>query len=238
MNKAFKKYMMTQTAKGDREYRNEPRQKDMRMGGYESRYEPRQGGYGMNYPRYENEPEDRFRDRRGREHYDNGRFAPMRNAMDEPDMRHYPPVYDQPEDRYYEPNSALPRMGFDMTEQHDQPKIWKSGMAKSNPMHDRYEDLTEEKANRWLNQMQNEDGSKGPHWTLDQVKQVVKQKMLPYDDISLWLALNLVWSDFYPAAKKFNVNNTEFYIEMAKSFLDDKDAKPNKLENYFECVVK
>lgn len=37
-----------------------------------------QNGYGMesNY-----DMESRFRDRRGREHYDNGRFAPMRNEM-------------------------------------------------------------------------------------------------------------------------------------------------------------
>ena len=229
MNKALKKYMMTQTVKED--------------GGKERPYEPRKDGYGMNYPRYENEPEDRFRDRRGREHYDNGRYAPVRNAYIEPeyhypDTKRVPPIYEQPEDRYYEPNNALPRMGFDMTERHDQPKIWKSGMAKSNPMYEQYEGLTEEKAKHWLDQMQNEDGSKGPHWTLDQVKQVVKQKMLDLDPLETWVAINMVWSDYYPVAKKFNVNNTEFYLEMAKAFLQDKDASPEKLQKYFEYVVK
>ncbi len=41
------------------------------------------GNMGMNY-----EAENRFRDRRGREHYDNGRFAPMRNEYNmEMEMR-------------------------------------------------------------------------------------------------------------------------------------------------------
>lgn len=229
MNKALKKYMMTQTVKED--------------GGRERPYEPRKDGYGMNYPRDEHEPEDRFRDRRGREHYDNGKFAPMRNAYIEPehhypDTKRVPPIYEQPEDRYYEPNNALPRMGFDMTERHDQPKIWKSGMAKSNPMYEQYEGLTEEKAKHWLDQLQNEDGTHGPHWTLDQVKQVVKQKMLNLDPLETWVALNMIYSDYYPVAKKFNVNNTEFYLEMAKAFLEDKDADPGKLQKYFEYVVK
>lgn len=35
-------------------------------------------------------PDSRFRDRRGREHYDNGRFAPMRSAMDEPEDNYGP----------------------------------------------------------------------------------------------------------------------------------------------------
>ena len=33
---------------------------------------------------YGGEPEGRFRDRRGREHYDNGRFAPMRSEGEPP----------------------------------------------------------------------------------------------------------------------------------------------------------
>lgn len=40
------------------------------------------------------EPEERFRDRRGREHYDNGRYAPV----SELDAYHYPPpVYEERE---------------------------------------------------------------------------------------------------------------------------------------------
>ena len=36
--------------------------------------------------RYDREPEDKLRDRRGREHYDNGRYAP-RSEMMEPEDR-------------------------------------------------------------------------------------------------------------------------------------------------------
>ena len=30
----------------------------------------------------------------------------------------------------------------------------------------------------------------------------------------------------------------EFYIDMAKAFLDDKDAQPDKLMHYYESIVK
>ncbi len=236
--------------------RNEyPQDEQMRMGGnedeYESRYEARNDGYGMNYPREEYEPEDRFRDRRGREHYDNGRFAPMRNRYErsenerEPDMRRLPPIYERPESRYesrYIPeDNPLPRMGFDGNSPGmHHPNIWKSSSMEQGRSggSTQEEPLTEEKAKKWLEQMQNEDGSKGPHWTLDQVKQVVKQKMLNLEPVEVFVAMNMIWSDYSPVAKKYNVNSTDFYLDMAKAFLEDKDAAPEKLKKYFEYVVK
>lgn len=263
MNKALKKYMMTQTVKedGGREHGREDMQNNYR---YEDRgNNMRMGGYGMNYPQgeYQNgyrmeaseqgeQPESAFRDRRGRRHYDNGRFAPMRNEIDsgrnpqsayhEPGMKQYPPVYEQPTERYYGVSNALPQMGFDGNSEAYHADIWKSqpNMTHHQQMTAQYEGLTEEKAKRWLDQMQNEDGSRGQHWTLEQVKQVAKQKAPDVDPLKLWVAMNMIRSDYYSVAKKFNVNSTDFYLEMAKAFLEDKDAGEHKLEKYFENVVK
>ena len=53
------------------------------------------------------------------------------------------------------------------------------------------------------------------------------------------MAINLIYSDFSPVAKKHGVGgNLDFYVDMAKAFLEDKDAGPNKIARYYECVVK
>ena len=46
------------------------------------------------------------------------------------------------------------------------------------------------------------------------------------------------FSDYYPAAKKHNVNMAEFYADLAAAFINDKDASKNKVEKYYECVVE
>ena len=90
--------------RNDMEMRRGGARSDMDMG-----YGGAQGAYsGMNnrsnYARSEYEGGDmeaRFRDRRGREHYDNGRFAPMRGGMEDyetemhyPSSPYVPPVYE------------------------------------------------------------------------------------------------------------------------------------------------
>ena len=69
--------------------------------------------------------------------------------------------------------------------------------------------------------------------------------------INLVLA-NIVWSSRHnnetasanspeiqtaAVAKKFGADTSDFYGHMAKAFLEDKDAGPDKLKNYFEEVV-
>ena len=57
----------------------------------------------------------------------------------------------------------------------------------------------------------------------------------PYE----WYALlNSLYSDYSAVAKKMNVNTLDFYVCMAKAFLDDPDAVEDKLSAYYEYVVK
>ncbi|MDY4223633.1 MAG: hypothetical protein SOX75_03020 [Candidatus Limivicinus sp.] len=49
--------------------------------------------------------------------------------------------------------------------------------------------------------------------------------------------MNMLYSDYFKVAKKFIVNNTEFYANLAEAFLCDKDAADDKLIRYYECVV-
>lgn len=98
--------------------------------------------------------------------------------------------------------------------------------------------LDEEMAEEWMQGLHNSDGTKGPHWTKEQVKQLVAQRKLDMDVLDAWVAMNAVYSDYCKVAKAHNVNNIDFYVAMAKAFAEDEDAKDDKLALYYECIVK
>lgn len=64
------------------------------------------------------------------------------------------------------------------------------------------------------------------------------QKDIDYDLIEFWVVMNMMYSDCYLVAKKFDITIFDFCVEMAKTFLDNKNVQDNKLMNYFSCLVK
>lgn len=267
-----------------------------RRGGYDQGYdgEHRTAGYddGQNYA-YMGSPENRFRDRRGREHYDNGRYAPQNNyggdggeyyrqdgGYDRDRTRnsrypipegsayggypHYPdprfmPIYEGKGgvDRESEP-ARMHKIGFSVDgemeripDEFDQNYRASVEYPRMNEFERRkgtyttghgsgkgIQPLDKEAANRWTESMKNEDGTNGPHWTMEQTKQIQSQKGIECDPLKFWVAMNMVYSDYSKVAKKLNVNNADFYAGMAEAFLEDKDAQADKLERYYEFVVK
>lgn len=210
---------------------------------------------------YNGDAEARFRDRQGREHYDNGRYAP-KGAMepeDYPESRRYrrddagrfrseynpivPPVYrgDRPMNRIgfaagreidsnYPMDANYPRM----EEVGHRTSMATMGHAKAADMV-----LTEEMAHEWMHNLQNTDGSKGPHWTMEQIKQVMSQKGIKADPLELWVAMNASYSDLCALAKKHGINNIDFYLDYSMAFwLQDKDAVDDKEAAYYMYVTK
>lgn len=214
---------------------------------------------------YRYEPEDRFTDRRGRPHYDNGRFAP-RSEGDMWIEGNYRRDYEQPENRreqkrdYPSYNYETPHMnkiGFsvdgEMERKHEVDHDYKtkvnyphsdemrsrSGKTEMGGAHTKgVKPLTRETAEEWVRKLQNEDGTSGAHWNFDQTKQVITQKGLDCDPVEFFVAMNMMYSDYGKVAKKMGVNNLDFYVDMAKAFLDDKDAAEDKLARYYEYVVQ
>ena len=190
----------------------------------------------MNYPVYGNygDTEARFRDRKGREHYDNGRYAPK---MEEPEAEYprplVPPVYRE---------LPMNRIGFvapmDATHRNVNEMEHRTGHAEAGGAHSETTELTEDMAHEWMAGLVNEDGTKGAHWTMEQTTQVMKQKGIDCDPLEFWVAMNAVYSDYCGVAKKMNVNNIDFYSHMAKAFLFDKDSQPNRLARYYLYVTK
>lgn len=99
-------------------------------------------------------------------------------------------------------------------------------------------EISEETAKEWTNKMQNEDGTQGPHWTLEQAKQIMAQRKIGYPPQCFWVILNSIYSDYSTVAKKHGLGGSlDFYVDMAKSWLDDKDAGPDKIAKYYQYVV-
>lgn len=102
-----------------------------------------------------------------------------------------------------------------------------------------YIPFTKEMADEWSKHMDNEDGTRGAHWTLEQAKQVMAQHGIECDPAQFWVALNMIYSDYVKVAKKHGVGDKiDFYADMAKSFLCDKDAPEDKLARYYEYIVR
>ena len=93
-------------------------------------------------------------------------------------------------------------------------------------------------AEEWTSKMENEDGSKGPHWSMDQVKQIMQQKKVDADETEFFAILNAVYSDFSAVAQKHGVHKQDFYLDMAKAWLKDKDAVKDKASAYYMYIVK
>lgn len=177
--------------------------------------------------------EDRYRDSRGREHYDNGRYAPMddmrRPPMDSTGDVWMPPYYDDDKVIGFDRSNAV----RSTTDKHDA-KTATMGRAVTTDS----EGMTAKLAEEWTSRMRNEDGTTGPHWSMDQVKTVMQQRGIDCDLPEFYAALNMIYSDYVNVAKKLGISNIDFYVGMAQAFLDDKDAGKDKLLRYYRSVVE
>ena len=213
--------------------------------------------------------EDKFRDRRGREHYDDGRFAPRSEMMEpydrgyrrysdgrfaprsEYDMqdrygvqdRYIPPVYHYP---MYREDYDMQPIGFrdDRMDMHggsyvgDELHGGNGRMMGHAQMMRGVGKMDRQTAEDWTRRMKNEDGTTGAHWTMEQAEQVMRQHGIQCEPAEFYAALNMLYSDFCEVFKKHGVNKIDFYADMAKAWLDDKDAVSDKLSEYYEYVVK
>lgn len=109
------------------------------------------------------------------------------------------------------------------------------GYAKSS---ESFKGLNKETAHEWVEHMENSDGSTGPHWSMEQTKATQDRLGIKLNPIEFFAAMNMIYSDYCKVARKFNADNPDFYAHMACAFLEDEDAAPHKLSNYYECIVE
>ena len=94
-------------------------------------------------------------------------------------------------------------------------------------------------AEKWTRNMESEDGSKGAHWSMEQVKMLMTQKGITTDPWEFFAAINAMYSDYSKVFKKHGIGDKiDLYVDLAKAFIDDKDAQPDKLARYYQYIVK
>lgn len=100
--------------------------------------------------------------------------------------------------------------------------------------------FTEADARRWTEHMKNDDGSTGPHWTLEQATAVANSIGVHTDPWVWFAALNMEYSDGWEVAGKYGLDRPEYYADLAKAFLFDKDGggPEAKIAGYYHGVVE
>lgn len=97
-------------------------------------------------------------------------------------------------------------------------------------------------AEKWTSGMENEDGTFGAHWCLEETQKVAKEKGIEkhFNEYVWFITMNMMYSDYYKVIKHFELDEIEFCTLMSIAFLDDKDAvsASQKIRNYYCHIVK
>lgn len=104
--------------------------------------------------------------------------------------------------------------------------------------------LTKSDMSRWKRNLENADGSHGPHFSVGQIMQSAHHAGIrfdEYDEKEFCMAMNVLYSDFCEAARGFISPDKEmlFFAKFADAFLNDEDGPEasEKLALYFHCIV-
>lgn len=231
--------------------RRESRERDMGMpyrneydGGAESRYRGRDGRWKAGTRRSE------YQERPGMT-YDS-RNEPMRSEDDEEEGRKYKIEvlpqnvvewpYGQPEDSGgdYRFNRQI---GFGAQNHMGNERMNDQHMMGRSSYDEEPMEFNREVAEHWVRGMKNEDKAHpiGGKWTPEMLKPMAKKYNVPTEGKEFWefyAMTNAMYSNFSEVAKKFGVTSPEFFVCMAKAWMDDKDAEPDNTALYYEYIVK
>lgn len=101
------------------------------------------------------------------------------------------------------------------------------------------EHFNAETAKKAVESMENEDGTTGAHWSLEDTTKVAQQNNInlptaKYNEYDWYFVLNMIYSDF---CKVFG-QDINLYIKVALAWLEDKDAANGKAYKYYQSVKK
>lgn len=87
--------------------------------------------------------------------------------------------------------------------------------------------------------MKNADGTQGPHWSLEQAKDILVRHGLKLVPHQFWAGMNAAYSDLCAFFKKYNLDTDDTYLDFTRVFWfrDEDAAVVDKLKAYYEAVV-
>lgn len=102
--------------------------------------------------------------------------------------------------------------------------------------------FNDEHARKAVNKMENEDGTRGQHWSLEETTALANQYGIRLDEkinkYDWYVALNMVYSDYYRVVVSMTgSNNTKYFVELAKAWMHDKDIDEGKMWFYYIYVM-
>lgn len=100
----------------------------------------------------------------------------------------------------------------------------------------------DEHARKAVSKMENEDGSRGQHWSIEETSALANQYGIRFDDkfnkYDWYVALNMVYSDYYRVIVNMTgSNNAKYFVELAKAWLCDKDIDEGKMWYYYVYIM-
>lgn len=105
------------------------------------------------------------------------------------------------------------------------------------------EAFNRERAEAWVARMHGDDPNHpvGAKWTPEQVKPYAQKYGFPAEGDEFWefyAIINAMYADNYETAKEYGLVKPEFFASLARNWLRDKDAVPDKVDAYLKHVVK
>ncbi len=83
--------------------------------------------------------------------------------------------------------------------------------------------------------MENEDGTTGTHWDINQTDSMAKSNNVQFTHFNNYdfnYVMNMLYSDFY----QIYANDTAVYVRLAKAWIMDKDAPEGKAFRYYMAM--
>lgn len=107
------------------------------------------------------------------------------------------------------------------------------------PMH-QHERLDKATVMAWVDDMVDDDGVRGGHFSWHQAQQYALNKGITDEArmLEMYAIMNAMYADYHHVAKMFGVDRNDFYACMAKAFIEDADAVEDKVAEYYRHIVK
>ncbi len=152
-------------------------------------------------------------------------------------------VRDRADRRDYADRRRRDRGGYDEDDERDYRAYRSSNDGRG---HEPKLKLPREDMKRWGQMLMNADGTEGIHFDKHMIMERIKHlsgDMEGYTEEDLCMAANMLYSDYCEVLKPYISREPEkeadFYLKMAKAFLDDEDAPDGsaKLAMYYFCIA-
>lgn len=118
---------------------------------------------------------------------------------------------------------------------HDYDDVYKVDLAVTEGRTPRFD---KRMAMEWTAGMVNADGTKGPHWTMEDTNKLHTQHSLTCSKEEFWAVINSLYSDYCEALRESGASTSETYVRLANAWIKDADAVPDKAAAYYTYVVE